>query len=496
MRTIPDLKEGTHRAVTTGSLPNGKPVVVNADGTVSVVAETSVSTSIPAGSEAVFNNATTTFISAAFDPNTSGKFVVAYRDSGNSYYGTAIVGTISGTAVSFGSESVFNSAATTSISVSFDPNTAGKFVVVYQDDGNSSYGTAIAGTVSGTNISFGSERVYNTGSSPYNSIAFDPNTANKFIVAFQDGGNAYRGKVAVGTISGTSLSFGSEYLFNPAATTRIAAAFDPNTAGKFVVAYMDDGNSNAGTAIVGTVSGTTASFGSEYAFNYQATTHSTEYISLAFDPNTAGKFVVAYKDAVNSNYGTATVGTVSGTAISYSTKYVFNSGATKWTSCAFDSNIDNTLIVAYMDDGALDYGKVVAGTLSGGTLLFGSEYTFHSGATAEVSLALDANTTGKFVVAYQDFAESEIGKSVVGQIAYSTTNLTSENYIGISTGGTYADGSSATVDIIGTVNEDQSGLTAGQSYYVQTDGTIATTPATPEVFAGTAISATSLVVKT
>ena len=75
-------------------------------------------------------------------------------------------------------------------------------------------------------------------------------------------------------------------------------------------------------------------------------------------------------------------------------------------------------------------------------------------------------------------------------------NLTSENYIGMSTGGTYADGSSATVDIIGTVNGQQSGLTAGQSYYVQTDGTLSETPDDPEVFAGTAISATSLVVKT
>ena len=75
-------------------------------------------------------------------------------------------------------------------------------------------------------------------------------------------------------------------------------------------------------------------------------------------------------------------------------------------------------------------------------------------------------------------------------------NLTSENYIGISTGGTYADCSSATVDIIGTVNGQQSGLTAAQSYYVQTDGTLSETPDDPEVFAGTAISATSLVVKT
>ena len=38
-------------------------------------------------------------------------------------------------------------------------------------------------------------------------------------------------------------------------------------------------------------------------------------------------------------------------------------------------------------------------------------------------------------------------------------------------------------------------LTAGQSYYVQTDGNLGTTAASPSVFAGTAVSATKLIVK-
>ena len=38
-------------------------------------------------------------------------------------------------------------------------------------------------------------------------------------------------------------------------------------------------------------------------------------------------------------------------------------------------------------------------------------------------------------------------------------------------------------------------LTAGQSYYVQTDGTLSTTAGDPSVFAGTAVSATKLIVK-
>ena len=52
------------------------------------------------------------------------------------------------------------------------------------------------------------------------------------------------------------------------------------------------------------------------------------------------------------------------------------------------------------------------------------------------------------------------------------------------------------MDIIGSVSTNQSNLTAGQQYYVQTDGTISTTAGSPSVLAGTAISATELVVKT
>jgi hypothetical protein len=99
------------------------------------------------------------------------------------------------------------------------------------------------------------------------------------------------------------------------------------------------------------------------------------------------------------------------------------------------------------------------------------------------------------VIAYQDVGNSRYGTSVVFQHATLATNLTSENYIGLSTGGASADGSSATVDIVGKVNTNQTGLTPGEKYYVQTDGTLSETPDDPSVLAGTAISATQLIVK-
>ena len=63
-------------------------------------------------------------------------------------------------------------------------------------------------------------------------------------------------------------------------------------------------------------------------------------------------------------------------------------------------------------------------------------------------------------------------------------------------GGEVASGQAASVDIIGSVSDNQIGLTAGQQYFVQADGTISETAGSSSVLAGTAISATELVVKT
>ena len=92
-------------------------------------------------------------ISVVYDSSNQ-KVVIAYRDYNNNYYGTAIVGTVSGTSISFGSSAVFASAVV-SVSATFD-STNNKIVIAYKDGSNSDYGTAVVGTVSGTSISFDS----------------------------------------------------------------------------------------------------------------------------------------------------------------------------------------------------------------------------------------------------------------------------------------------------------------------------------------------------
>ncbi|MCF7898937.1 MAG: hypothetical protein K9L31_03230, partial [Candidatus Pacebacteria bacterium] len=89
------------------------------------------------GDEEVFNEETTAYTSVFYLDSTH--FVVAYRDYGNSYYGTAIVGTVaSDGSITYGPEYVFNSASTDHIPASALDST--HFVVAYRDNGNNGYG--------------------------------------------------------------------------------------------------------------------------------------------------------------------------------------------------------------------------------------------------------------------------------------------------------------------------------------------------------------------
>ncbi len=96
------------------------------------------------------------------------------------------------------------------------------------------------------------------------------------------------------------------------------------------------------------------------------------------------------------------------------------------------------------------------------------------------------------LISYRDIGNSNYGTAIVKQIGF--TNLTSENFIGFSDGA-FATTQSAAINTTSTIDRNQSSLTAGQTYFVQIDGTLGTTADDPSVTAGTAISATEIIVK-
>ena len=108
MRAIGDTLPRRFKAKASGAITAGKPCIVEADGDVAQVAETAL-TAPGFGSLSVFESAETDNISVAYDANAN-KTVVVYRDHGNSFYGTAVVATISGTSISFGTPVVYESA--------------------------------------------------------------------------------------------------------------------------------------------------------------------------------------------------------------------------------------------------------------------------------------------------------------------------------------------------------------------------------------------------
>jgi len=315
------------------------------------------------------------------------------------------------------------------------------------------------------------------------SATFD-SSSNKVVIAYRDEGNSYYGTAIVGTVSGTSISFGTAVVFESATSSYMSATFD-SSSNKVVIAYSDYGNSSYGTAIVGTVSGTSISFGTAVVFE----SANSSGMSATFD-SSSNKVVIAYTDEGNSEYGTAIVGTVSGTSISFGTAVVFESATSYNISATFDSS-SNKVVIAYTDNGNSNYGTAIVGTVSGTSISFGTAAVFESANSGYVSATFDSSSN-KVVIAYRDVGNSNYGTSVVFQ--NESTNLTSENYIGIAKGAA-ADGTSAVVQTGCSINDAQSSLTAGQQYFVQNDGTLGLTAADPSVFAGTAVSATKLIVK-
>jgi len=172
---------------------------------------------------------------------------------------------------------------------------------------------------------------------------------------------------------------------------------------------------------------------------------------------------------------------------------VFNAGYTESGAIVYDPD-GGTFIISHADYTGAGYVGIYLATVTGTSVSFGSLLTLlSSNGSGIVGLSYDttANKSGCF---YGNSLSTNRGTGVVVTTNGAVTNLTSENYIGISNGA-YSDGATATIQIVGSVDDAQTGLTAGQSYYVQNDGSLGTTADTPSVFAGTAISATEIIVK-
>ena len=474
---------GTFEATASGTLANGDMVIVNSNGTVSTVGATTTSQSASLGSTVQWNDGTANDVTAVFDPDNS-KVIIAYDESSVS---KVVVGEVSGTSISFGSEVTFYNDSSSHISMVYD-TANNKVVIVYVND--DTYGAAVVGTVSGTSMSFGSEAIWLSSRADDVEAVYD-SAAGAVVIAFMDFDNSYHCKAIAATVSGTSLTFGSAITINAANTSYIRIGYD-STNSKSVIAFRQSG----GKAAVVSCSGTTLTTGSATTFN---SNNGSYPMDVVHDPN-AGKTVIFYHDQQNSYYGYGIVGTVSGTGITFGTATQLDTARSNRIGAVYDDDAQK-ILVAYTDYEHSNTGAYRLGTVSGTGISFSSETEFHGYEVQTGYITVGAvfdSTNNVVVLAFRgrDASNAIDGYARVIQNAatISSTNLTATNFIGVSDAA-YSDGATATIQVAGATDDAQSGLTAGQLYYVQTDGTLSTSAGNPSVIAGTAVSASKLIIK-
>jgi hypothetical protein len=457
-------------AIASGTLPDGSTVIVNVDGTVSVVGLSST-VAPTVFTPTVFESNSVLAYRSVYDA-ASGKVVIAYvLTTANSL--TAIVGTVSGTTISFGTAVSIGSISSTPFGLTYD-STQQRIVIASSGSGSSGGGGLIVGQVSGTTITFGARNLFIGGTANgFQGIvcSYDTN-ANRVAVAWNRSG--VTGLTSV-TVSGLTTSFAGSNTVTFGSDVPTSLVYDAN-AQKTVLLH-------SGNASVCSFSGATISLGGSVSF-----AGSTSGTDAVYDAN-AQKIVVAYNNSSNSNAGTAIVGTVSGTTISFGTAVVFDSSVTSSVSITYHT-AQQKVMIAYRDDGNSSFGTTIVGTVSGTSISFSPAAIFEQAATAFTASTYDPNSQ-KVVISYTDQGNSSFGTATLTDVG---TTLTSENFIGFSDGA-YTNGQTATIHVAGAVDDAQTSLTPGQSYFVQLNGSIGLTAASPSVFAGTAVAANKIIVK-
>ena len=258
--------------------------------------------------------------------------------------------------------------------------------------------TAVAAS-SGTTTVFG-------GNNNVNYINTTKLSNTKVIVCYMDNDNSQYGTACVLSISGSTITAGSPVVFYSTATTHISVTGLSET--KAIVVFSD--NNGYGTTSVLSISGSTITVGSAVVFE------SANSLFNSVTMLTSTTAIVVYTDTGNSYYGTACLLTVSGSTVTAGTPMVFRTSNSQWMTVATLS--DTEVIVMFR----LGNGYVTSCvlTISGSSISAGAVVSFNSSVSEYISVAV--LNPEKVIVAYMDDGNSKKGKAAVLNISGSTVS--------------------------------------------------------------------------
>ena len=507
----------TFDATADGALANGDRVILQANGKVKVVGQaagTGVET-ITSDNQAQSLGARWEEPSLHYDPNDITKFAIMHRHPSTNQY-TMRIGTITGTTIAFGTDQTVDSTNTNGgHSFQWHPKIANMVVCTYGLGSGSGGWKIKVGIVSGTTVNFSGkwdtaiDSSMDYDQSSYFSIDCDPSASttdqNTFVAIAHynnpGGMDDYRLKEVAGYISddGTTGTIGTVHQrlggdmamgFN---SRQHHVRFDPATEGKYAFFYDDYNQGNAPIVRLNTVSGTTITQNGENNADPgnggDSGKKQVEWITGG------GKVILSWR---KQYYPSLIIGTVSGTSISYGSILQVDSSQNPSWDIYITSNSSTRVYAVGKTAGGTGpiIGKVI--DVSGTTMTEGNTSDIMTGIAGGINQGFGSfDGSNKIMVRglqgnnasdYTKFTSATIGQA-------GATNLAAGNFIGISDGA-YADGVTATIQLSSpSIDDAQSGLTPGSSYYVQNDGSLSTTAGSPAVLAGIALSATQLLIK-
>ena len=519
--------------VASGTVTSGSPVIVNADGTVSSVATSSVSQSNGSQVELINDgNSGSNGRRICYNPHYKRSLAVYRKEADNYLYGCIITVT-NGTTVSKGTEHVLFSdhqVREDTVNLIYDAYSKCWILGWTKSTSSHDYGyvRAIKYNEATADIFINTAIGLMDGNSMH-MYKIASNNAGQIVSVYENTGNGNGYAQAKGINPDGSFSgSGTAVVFqggNP--TEGVALVYEPNC-NRFVVFY-NQYSAGSKRCKVFQVSGTQVTM--------------ADHQSNEFDGN-AGSTGLNHSQAVYDSirkcivYTYVSANTARGAVVEVIRKT--SSSDDTWGSVVIDSssstatnNWANSLVTLHASCFDKSTGKVVViypwgGSGSGGGLNYQMMYkegvvTNLDATSDQESIQMtwddDGNTHSGVVYNYQnnltpDLTYDEENKCVVmiyggsfqqnatnhpvnvkAYIFASTqTNLTSGNYLGIAKNSA-SNGQNVTVSTQGSIATNLSGLTTGKEHYIQNNGTLSTTVADPSVIAGTALSATSLLVK-
>ena len=508
MKTIPasDISTyigsggGTTDLVADGAISAGKPVAITSAGKAKEIAalQTGVNNTTLTNINSFGGNE---YMQSAADPDTN-RILTVFRDGGNSNRGTAIVIDVDSNGdFTEGSEVVFETDSTGYCHVIYDPN-VDRFAVFWLDNtGPYSYAAVAQIDNSDNSVSFGSNTNLGAISGVDDNISgyglyFDPDQNKIGVAVNNNAGGSQAIKGLVGTITGggtNTIAFGSAATISGDATSYTGNGYGTvgcydTVADRGLFVFGDSGDSHKLTSVVTTISGTSMSVGSEVHVTETNTASDTNlYPAMVFDSGSGKAVFMCYNSSQGD--GEVYVGTVTGSSTntcSWGSATVIADGDGSYDNALLDAG-DGNIVFAHEDRTKTNGSNLIQTgviTVSGTSAVVKHRQKLYT--TYVDTLNLVKGGQGNKIVAL-----SEVGTNLFGAAPDLPGNASA--FIGFANSA-ISDTATGTIQLHGTIATNQSSLSVGSLYYLTSAGALSTT-ATSFAKIGHALSATTLLIQ-